>query len=71
MMREFFMIIMIVIYSNLPFGGGQQFERVANTAYVRELCGAFGESWLRLAPKEEPASHQLVGGVTAYQGKDG
>ena len=24
----------------------------------------------QLALKEEPASHQLVGGVTAYQGED-
>ena len=55
---------------NLPFGGGQQSERIANTAYVILFYGLEWESWLRLALKEGPASHQLVGGVMAHQGED-
>ncbi len=54
---------------NLPSGGGQQLETVANTAYDLTFLGLLGE---RLRPPEdEPASHQLVGEVKAHQGKDG
>ncbi len=30
-----------------------------------------GERWRKLSPVDEPASHQLVGRVKAYQGIDG
>ncbi len=54
---------------NLPSGGGQPLETVANTAYDLTFLGLLGE---RLRPPEdEPASHQLVGEVKAHQGKDG
>ncbi len=35
-----------------------------------DLDGKVGDPLGDLAPKEGPASHQLVGGVTAYQGID-
>ncbi len=54
---------------NLPFGGGQPLETVANTAYVPAVFGLLGEK-LRL-PRDESAAHQLVGEVMAHQGLDG
>ncbi len=58
---------------NLPFGGGQQLERAANTAFVGDGLGCYRERWLRkgLPPREGPAAHQLVGEVMAHQGDDG
>jgi len=40
-------------------------ERVVNTAYDPRMKG------LNCPPREEPAAHQLVGRVKAYQGYDG
>ena len=56
---------------NLPSGGGQHSERNANTAYDHTYHGASGKRRLKASPEDEPASHQLVGEVTAYQGEDG
>ena len=58
---------------NLPFGGGQPFERMANTAYVGQVEVLAEKEGARkeLSPKEESAAHQLVGGVKAHQGEDG
>ncbi len=36
------------------------------TAVLNGKAGLF----VKAGTKEEPAAHQLVGGVTAYQGKD-
>ena len=54
---------------NLPNGGGQPRETGANTAYVSgaEVSERKGFG----SPMEGPASHQVVGGVTAYQAYDG
>ncbi len=58
---------------NLPFGGGQQLERAANTAYVGDGISCYRERRLRkgLSPEEGLAAHQLVGEVIAHQGSDG
>ena len=58
---------------NLPFGGGQQSERIANTAFVARVEIPSKKEGARkgLSPKEESAAHQLVGGVKAHQGEDG
>ena len=58
---------------NLAFSAGQQLERAANTAYVGDGFGCYRERMASsmLSLKDGPASHQLVGEVTAHQGKDG
>ncbi len=40
------------------------------SARSADQAGKVGDSFGDLTPEEGPASHQLVGGVTAYQGTD-
>ena len=41
------------------------------TTVPKELWLKMGILKMDLSPIDEPASYQLVGGVTAYQGEDG
>ncbi len=54
--------------ADLPFRGGQPLETVANTPY-----GHLDWKQMTKAPalKDGAVTHQLVGRVKAYQGKDG
>ncbi len=40
------------------------------SSWSADRDGKAGDLERELAPEEGPAAHQLVGGVTAYQGKD-
>ena len=54
-----------------PPGRGQPLETGGNTGYDRRDWKPGGESGRKAAPGERPASHQLVGWVTASRGYDG
>ena len=59
---------------NLPFERGTTSPKgLANTAYVPRDSGSLEGKLGQQDPalEDEPASHQLVGGVMAYQGEDG
>ncbi len=66
------------------FGCEYSGARVSNTWVIYLLVGdniskevliphksIYGKRRLRLSPEDEPAAHQLVGRVMAYQGYDG
>ena len=53
---------------NLPFTLGQALETGSNTGYEPPPHGG---GWKGSPVGDGPASYQLVGGVTAYQGDDG
>ena len=52
---------------NVPKGGLIPHKTQSGSRLVRERLGLC----MKLAPEDEPASHQLVGEVMAHQGKDG